>query len=198
MRKHTDTFPLYLAGGALLLWGLLQNLYVDALKAWVLRELTALGLANQFAVVTSGFVEVVPTLFLSGAVIYAIYWYVWREFEKTNEAFSIIRDVHAESRAITKTLSTDLYENVFYLAVGNALSKGQILKRVQMRIAFHGPPLLAAIKDHKDRQADLRHGEILFFEIGRIVDTKIFGLLQGMTELNAGAWQAYEHNVPLY
>jgi hypothetical protein len=109
--------------------------------------------------------------------------------------------VHSESRAVKwgrpKAGNSNLYETIVYIPVGNALTDGRMLKRVQARVFQPGgPATIARIRGIEAGEIDLRHGEWAYFEIGRIVWSEWVGNLQGSIVLGAEARRQYEHNVP--
>ena len=59
-----------------------------------------------------------------------------------------------------------------------------------------GEPVLARVKETGAEAFDIRDGEMAFFEIGRIISPKIFGLLKGARVLDAEAKIQYENNIP--
>jgi hypothetical protein len=200
MRRHTDLFPLGIGTAAIALYAILQNIYQNALQAWVLDWLKRHGHQDQLATVLSRLLPMVPDITLIILVIGGLYWYIKREFEKTSEAFSITPNVYAESHAIRSSSgrsAQNLSQNIFYLVVGNAIPKGETIKRAQMRAFNYGAPTVARIKDSNDGIADLRHGELLFFEVGRLIHPEVFGVHNGAIEIDDSDLEAQEHNVPL-
>jgi hypothetical protein len=123
-------------------------------------------------------------------------------FEQSDSgAFSVANSIYAETRSIRTTdgKDTDLYENRFYLIVGNNLKDGKMLKRVQARIqGYETPVLLSTIKETTANEADVRDGELAYFFIGRIVSSKNIGRYKGVTTLkNEKFLPEYQHNVPI-
>jgi hypothetical protein len=115
--------------------------------------------------------------------------------------FTVARSIYAEAHSIkTKDgQETNLYENSFYLVVGNASEDGRSLKRVQARIqGYETPVLLATIRGTTVNETDIRHGELAYFMIGRIISSGHFGPFKGNTTLDDDKFlEEYKHNVPL-
>jgi hypothetical protein len=118
-----------------------------------------------------------------------------------SEAFSVGRSVYAETRSVRTTDGSDtgLYENRFYLIVGNNLKDGRTLKRTQARIlGYETPTLLSTIKETTASETDIRDGELAYFFIGRIISSKNIGHYKGITTLkNERFLPEYQHNIPI-
>lgn len=87
-------------------------------------------------------------------------------------------------------------ENVFYLVVGNMRDSGQTLKRVQARLFFLEPSTLCPIKELPSDSTDIRHGEWVFFEIGRLVSKEVMGAVKGPVTIPEDRMKMYNHNIP--
>ena len=118
----------------------------------------------------------------------------------THDAFKVGPYIYSESRSIKAAdgRETNLYENSFYLVLGNQSADGKTLKRVQARVqGYDTPVLLATLKDTTANQTDIRHGEWAFFMVGRIVSSKPIGIHKGTATIEDNFLRAYEHNIPL-
>lgn len=114
-------------------------------------------------------------------------------------AFTFGRRIYCESMAIKSSngRETDFFENSFYLVVGNQTEDGKTLKRMQARVHWvEAPVLLATIKDTTASETDVRHGELAFFMVGRIVSSKAVGVYKGSSVVEDDKLKSYEVNVP--
>lgn len=114
-------------------------------------------------------------------------------------AFTFGRRIYCESRAIKSSngRETDFFENSFYLIVGNQSEDGKTLRRAQARIHWvEAPVLLATIRDTTASEADVRHGELAFFMVGRIVSSKATGVYKGAAVVEEDKLKSYEVNIP--
>jgi hypothetical protein len=134
-------------------------------------------------------------LFVASAHLY------WAERDKTDTStsFRLGERIFSETRAVKwkDGSSSDFFETKFYLTVGNGLSDGKTLKRVQTRIFFLGEPVLARVKETGSGEIDIRHGEWAYFELGRIVSKQITGLMSGSVVFSDEHRRDYGHNIPL-
>jgi hypothetical protein len=114
-------------------------------------------------------------------------------------AFTVDPHIYCESHYVRggDGRETKFYESVFYIIIGNNLPNGRSLKRVQARVQFMDPPVIAAIKDTATLETDIRNGEWAFFRIGRIVSEKLYGTMRGPAVLTNDELKTYEHNIPL-
>jgi hypothetical protein len=87
MRRHSDVFPIVLTGAVIALLASFKSIYEGAAKAWVLAKLAEHGYGPEAANVMSGFVEITPALGISIGIIWFLYWYIRREFEKKSIRF---------------------------------------------------------------------------------------------------------------
>lgn len=144
------------------------------------------------------------------ALIPALAWILWMDarpyiqswWQKRRHPsnFTILGDVYCQTYYVESTSdkkNTGFYANVFYLVVGNALNTGQMLKRVQARIFHLGPPTLCRNKDSESEEIDIRHGEWIYFEIGKLVSKEIMGQVSGGVVVEENQMRAYSHNLPL-
>ena len=124
----------------------------------------------------------------------------WWKKRQRSQIFEVLENVHCETRPVKSSADqerdTEFYENVFYLAVSNGLDTGQMLKRVQARIFHLGPPTLCRIKDSELDEVDIRHGEWVFFEIGRLISTEVMGVVYQRVVLPENRMEIYDHNIP--
>jgi hypothetical protein len=112
--------------------------------------------------------------------------------------FKLDNQIYRESRRVQKSdgQETNLFENRFYLVVGNQSPSGKTLRQVQARVhGYEVPVLLASIQGTTVSQADIQHGEWAYFQIGRIVSSERYGPFKGNTIIDSLA--EYEHNVPI-
>lgn len=137
----------------------------------------------------------------------AFVWITWidvRPFIKTwwkkhtrPSHFIVLNNIYCEARTISAEGNEEddaLYEHIYYLVIENGSELGQTLRRVQARIHFAGPPVVCRIKDITDDAINLRHGEQVYFEIGRLVSKEIHGLMCGSTEAEERHMKIYKHN----
>jgi hypothetical protein len=91
------------------------------------------------------------------------------------------------------------FETIFYLVIGNALADGQTLRRAQARLypPTGGEPILLRVKETAASVADIRHGEWIFVEIGRVVSNLPLGQVHGSTTLDEDRVKNYDSSVPL-
>jgi hypothetical protein len=116
------------------------------------------------------------------------------------DVFTLGDYIYVESRAIKAAggRETNLYENSFYLVVGNQSEDGKTLRKAQARIqGYDRPVLLATIKDTTASETDIRHGEWAFFMVGRMVLHEPIGMWRGSTTVEDNFLSVYEHNFPL-
>jgi hypothetical protein len=105
--------------------------------------------------------------------------------------------IHAESRWVKAGHDNPkYYETTFYLVVGNALPAGKTLRKVHARFHLVGEPVLLRVKETGATVADIRHGEWIFFEVGRVVSKFPLGMLSGEGVLDAESLKTYDHNIP--
>jgi hypothetical protein len=120
---------------------------------------------------------------------------------ETDQTFTLDPHIYGESRSIKATdgRETQLYENTFYLLVGNFSDDGKTLKRVQARIQGYETPVVAEVRDSASKgEIDIRHGEWAFFVIGRTVTTSPSGTFAGWTTISdASQIKSYEHNLQI-
>lgn len=93
----------------------------------------------------------------------------------SHSVFRYEKSAFVQSRSIKWSDGTksDLYETAFYLPIWNALDTGKSLKNVTARIylPYGAEPLLARIKETGSYSTDIRHGEVVLSEIGRIISS---------------------------
>jgi len=113
--------------------------------------------------------------------------------------YALAPHIYSEAHSIKAKngRETKLYENTFYLVVGNSSDDGATLKRVQAEIQGYETPVLAPIKDSALSEIDLKHGQWAFFAVGRIVSTANIGLFKGSVTIDDDQLKFFEHNVPL-
>ncbi len=126
----------------------------------------------------------------------ALLWIFWmdvrpsvREWHKRRASKKlIINDYLPVESCSIKGSETEagptLYLNTFYLPVGNADESGETMRRVQARIFFIGPPALCCIRDSGGSEADIRHGEWVYYKIGSLVSDKILGTFMKTIEVS--------------
>lgn len=132
--------------------------------------------------------------------------YLYLSFERKakpilepEQIYSVSDNVYCETRYVQSSLDQDtgFMENVFYLVIGNMQDSGQMLKQVQARIFFAGTPTLCCIKDSMSDAIDIRHGELVYFEIGKLVSKEIMGTVNGPAVISESEIEIYNHNIPL-
>ncbi|MGY4253634.1 hypothetical protein ACVI1L_000702 [Bradyrhizobium sp. USDA 4516] len=84
MRRHSDSFPLVLAAGALAIAGLIKSVYEDAAKAYVLAKLTQWGVGSQAASLLSGLTEIAPAVTGGGIIVWSLYHYIRNDFDRAD------------------------------------------------------------------------------------------------------------------
>lgn len=144
-----------------------------------------------------------------GLLAFACAWIFWidaRPFVKEwwrkrshSSTFNVSENIYCASHFINSSSdeqNLDIFENIFYLVVGNNLKTGQKLTRVQARIFHIGEPTLCRIKDSEAGEIDIRHGEWAFFEIGRLVSKEKMGSVHGFASIEEGEMKSYTHNIP--
>ncbi len=89
-----------------------------------------------------------------------------------------------------------LHDNIYYLPVYNGLDTGETLRNVQARIFHLGPPTQCKLKGMSSGAADIRHGERVYFEIGRVISEEMIGLLYSGPDEYDGEIESYVHNIP--
>lgn len=122
----------------------------------------------------------------------------WWEKRTRPSHFLVHNNIFCEARTITadrKEEADALYEHIYYLIVENGSESGKSNRRVQARIHFADPPVICRIKDITDDAINSRHGEQVYFEIGRLVSKEIHGLMRGSTETEERYMKKYRHNV---
>ena len=86
-----------------------------------------------------------------------------------NNTILIDNQIHVETfRIVTEPKDERIYENVFYIAVGNTSPIGKTLRNVQARLFHHIFTSVLTIKNRPAGLIDIRHGESGMFEVGRI------------------------------
>ena len=81
MRKHSDSFPLWLVGAAAALTYIFSTFYQDALKASVLKYLTE-WFGPAAANMLSGLTEIAPAVGAAILIVWLLYRYMDREFQR--------------------------------------------------------------------------------------------------------------------
>jgi len=202
MVRKSDNFPLVLTGGALGLWLLFHKIFDIFFEDWIKHQLepfvghTVAEMIERFGSV--GF----PLLGVIGIIWFLIAYnrdHKSKAMAQDGGAFFKLAYVYCETKSIKweDGEENSLFENQFYLVIGNALDTGETLKRSQARIFHMGEPVLSRVKETGHSEIDIRHGEIAFFEIGKIVSPDIFGMLNGSVTLDSKAKWLYPHNIPL-
>jgi hypothetical protein len=132
MRKHSDMFPLVLAGGGFAIYAILQNAYQNALQAWVVDWLKQHGYQEQLALVVSSLLPLVPNIGLAIAVIWFIYWYVKKDFEKTEA-------IKQQSRESPPTHDVSLFDAIWraYFGEWKNIGEGERLPSEQEYQRLH-------------------------------------------------------------
>jgi hypothetical protein len=198
--RKSDNYPLVFMGGGLGLLWMFHIVWSIVFEDWVKHQLehfvghTLAEMIERFGSV--GF----PLLGAAGIIWFLIgYNRKSREGAQDEEAFFKQFSIFCETKSIKWDGGEDsnLYENEFYLIVGNALSTGKVLKRSQARIFHMGEPLLSQVKETGQTEIDIRHGEFALFGIGKIISPEIFGTFHGWTTLDSKAKTPYSNNIPL-
>ncbi|UPJ52234.1 hypothetical protein IVB30_13260 [Bradyrhizobium sp. 200] len=117
-----------------------------------------------------------------------------------SDVFTLAPYIYSEARSIKAAdgRETNLWENSFYLMVGNQSEDGKTLRKAQARIqGYDRPVLLATIKDTTANETDIRHGEWAFFMVGRLVLPKPIGMWKGNTTIEDNFLKSYENNIPM-
>src|SRR6202035_5505477 len=132
MRKHSDMFPLVLAGGGFAIYAILQSAYQNALQVWVVDWLKQHGYQEQLALVLSGLLPLVPNIGLAISVIWFIYWYVKKDFEKTEA-------IEQQSRESPPTHDVSLFDAIWraYFGEWKILGEGERLPSEQEYQRLH-------------------------------------------------------------
>lgn len=200
MARKSDNYPLVFMGGGLGLLWMFHIVWSIVFEDWVKHQLehfvghTLAEMIERFGSV--GF----PLLGAAGIIWFLIgYNRKSREGAQDEEAFFKQFSIFCETKSIKWDGGEDsnLYENQFYLIVGNALSTGKVLKRSQARIFHMGEPVLSQVKETGQTEIDIRHGEFALFGIGKIISPEMFGTFHGWTTLDSKAKTLYSHNIPL-
>lgn len=138
---------------------------------------------------------------LTAFSILLLSWLIWVDLRplisrwwatRRTPAFSISDHIHIECHPISGV--PGIYLHKYYLCVGNNFHDGRTLKRVQARLFGYTTPILCHIKGHAVPDVDLRHGEWVFFEIGRMA-SKDIARVSSTVELDKNLTTAYQHNV---
>jgi hypothetical protein len=114
--------------------------------------------------------------------------------------FFFLPYVYSESRSINTWggKDTELYEISYYLGVGNDEPSGKNLKRVQVRLfGYDLPTQTALMGPNALSEVEMRHGEVTFFKIGRVITKKHNGTHKGSISFNDKDLSMYLHNVNL-
>lgn len=200
--RKSDNYQLVFIGGGLALFMLLHTIRSILLEDWLKHQLEHL-VGHTVAEMIERFGSVgFPLLGVIGIIWFLI---AYNRDHKSKAAaqdggtFFKLAYVYCETKSIKweDGEENSLFENQFYLVIGNALDTGKALKRSQARIFHMGEPVLSRVKETGHSEIDIRHGEIALFEIGRIVSPEIFGMLNGSVTLDSKAKWLYPHNIPL-
>jgi hypothetical protein len=199
--RKSDNYPLVFVGGGLGLFALLHAIWSILFEDWVKQQLehfvghTVAEMLEKFGSV--GF----PLLGMIGIIWFLIAYNRDSKSKATasdEEEFFKSAYVYCEATRIKWEDGEEsrLFENQFYVVVGNALETRKTLKRVQARIFHLGEPVLSQVKETGQTDIDLRNGEIALFGIGKIVSPEIFGILSGSATVDAKAKLLYANNIP--
>jgi hypothetical protein len=188
--------------GAALLWLLLWALSSYLREAGLIEGPTTL-----WGVAGLNFLYALASIILTFLIIFVVQWLLapsrmyWEERSKNDVSTSFLAadHIYAESKWVKwkDGGETGLYETRFYLPIGNALSDGKTLERVQARIFLMGEPLLARVKETGNTEIDIRHGEWAFFQLGSLVSKEMHGVIHGGVEMDGERRKQFEHNIPL-
>ena len=136
-------------------------------------------------------------------LLIAVLWIIWidaRPFvfqwlqKRRSSAFSISNRVYCETHRIENV--ENVYLSKFYIYVANNLQTGKTLRRVQARLFHFGPPTLCRVKDIENGETDLRDGEWVLFEVGRLASKEILGMMMPESiEIDESTAKVYRHNV---
>ena len=127
------------------------------------------------------------TVLLAIATI-ALLWIMWMDVRPAvmrkmqrplTEFFSVSPEVYCESYPMNwdDGESSGIYATDFFVRVGNKQERGKTLRNVQARTFLIGAPTLCRVKETKADMIDIRHGEWVLFELGRIVSKKAYGIV---------------------
>jgi len=101
----------------------------------------------------------------------------------SSDPFKLGDGIYRESRSIITTdgRDTKYFETAFYLVVSNDSNDGTTVRNIQAEIVGYEPPVVAAIRGSSLGRIDLKHGQSVFFLLGRTVGTDYLGNFVGNT-----------------
>jgi len=108
--------------------------------------------------------------------------------------------IHTETRSIKSAdgKDTELYENTYYLGVGNDEPSGKNLRRVQVRLfGYDLATQTTLLGADTISETDIRHGEIIYFKVGRVVSKRFGELPKGSVIVSDKENEMYVHNIGL-
>jgi hypothetical protein len=94
----------------------------------------------------------------------------------------------------------ELWENAYYLVVGNSRSDGRTIRKVAVNLHFSGPAIQCPLKDNESTfNTDIKHGEWAYFTIGRVVTSEVdgFPVFRTKPAISKEARSAYQHNISI-
>jgi hypothetical protein len=140
-----------------------------------------------------------------------VLWIVWTDVRPFVHKYFASRERHPisvhpaiycesyllKSREAEARSPPEFWENVYYLIVQNAEPRGRTLRNVSSYLFFVGPPERCTLKDTDTFATDIRHGEVAFFRLGRVVSTEMSGRpFASRPPVSAEEMRVYRHNVP--